>query len=114
MSHFTEIKVQVADVKGGGKFIMGECVFTLGALIGINNGIMSIDIKKNNQVTGLLSVRGSRASRETNFFNFHLKGHGLVNFGVMNTLHPLLKLWRPKISPEQMKNIKEGKTDPAK
>jgi hypothetical protein len=48
MSSYTLIKAQIADVKGGGKFIIGECTFTLGTLIGIHNGIMPVDIKKNN------------------------------------------------------------------
>jgi hypothetical protein len=113
MSHFTEIKAQIADVKGGGKFIIGESVFTIGTLLGINNGILPVDLKKNNQTVGVLTIRGSRASRETNFFNFQLKGKNLVNFGVMNTLNPMLKLWRPKISPQQLQEIKDGKIDPA-
>lgn len=114
MTVIQEFKAQIQDMKEGAQAIIGEGIFNLSSIIGVYSGLSAIDVKKNNHTAGFLSIRCNRALKEMSFFNFQIKGIGLNNFGLFNTLDPLIKLWKPKVSPEQVKEIAEGKLDPEK
>lgn len=94
--------------------MIGEGIFNLASVLGAPNGLAAVDVKKSSQTAGFLSIRCNRGLKETSFFNFQIKGLGLNNFGLFNTLDPLIKLWKPKISPEELREISEGKLDPEK
>ena len=101
-------------MKGGACSIIGEGIFNLASVLGAQNSLAAIDVKKGSQTAGFLSIRCNRGLKETSFFNFQIKGLGLNNFGLFNTLDPLIKLWKPKVSPEELQQIAQGKLDPEK
>lgn len=98
-------KIQLFDKRLGGNFLIGEHIFTLGEFLGRNHGRMTLDMKRSHTKMGEVTLQLEQGRREVCYFNFVLEGIKLNNFGIINTISPLIKLWRPKISQENVEKI---------
>lgn len=104
-SEIQALKVQLYDKRIGGNFLIGESFFTLGEFIGLNDGQLHLDMKRSQTVMGKLSIECVTKGREICYFDFVLQGIKLNNFGIINTITPLVKLWKPKLTPEEVQKL---------
>lgn len=110
-SEIQELKAQLYDKRMGGNFLIGEAEFTLGEFIGLNDGHLELEMKRSQTVMGSLVIESVTHGREVCYFDFVLRGIKLNNFGIINTISPMVKLWRPKLTPEQIQQLIDGEVN---
>lgn len=105
-SELQELQFQLYDKRLGGNFLIGESTITLGEFLGLNDGHMELELKRSHTVMANLELKSVMTRREVCHFRFVIEGIKLNNFGIINTISPLIKLWRPKLTPEQIERLR--------
>jgi len=63
-------------------------------------------------VNGKIKVTTERAPTETCFFTFAVDGVKLQNFGLLNTIVPFIRLWKPELTDDVKAKLQSGEIKP--
>ena len=102
------IQVRLIDTKFN-NLELGRTELTLAELLGGSHGYKEAPLKKSNFTTGHLSMRCFRADEETNYLKMGIGCKELANFGIMNSMDVMYKIFRPKLTVKQLVSYKEKK-----
>ena len=96
------------DKRHNNSFLIGEHVFVLTELIKREGEVEVIDFKRGAIKQGILKLVVEPEVKNHAFLKLNFQGLNLKNFGHFHSIHPYIRIFRPRLSPEQYQALKDG------